>query len=99
MCCGQKRSGLRSALQTETTPSVRLNTPKGFHVPGAAQPFLTVSGMPQAAVRLRYSQTSPIRVQGPVTGRQYEFRAGHAIQQVDPKDAPALLRVPYFRLA
>lgn len=98
MCCGQKRTGLRSAPRTETTTPLRQRISEAFRVPGAASQLLAANGMPQSAVPLRYSQNSPIRVRGPVTGRQYEFRAGHSIQQVDPRDAPALLRVPYFRL-
>lgn len=54
------------------------------------------AGMPNSAVRLRYSLNSPIRVRGPATGRQYEFSAAYPVRAVDPKDATRLLRMPFF---
>lgn len=53
--------------------------------------------MPPSAVSVRYMQSSPIRVRGPATGRQYQFSAGAPVQAIDPKDAPALLRTSFFR--
>jgi hypothetical protein len=48
-------------------------------------------------VPLRYARNTPIRVRGPVTGRQYDFTASAPVQAVDPKDAVALLRSAFFR--
>ncbi len=49
------------------------------------------------AVTLRYLENSPIRVPGPVTGRQYEFSGARPVQAVDRRDAVALLRTRFFR--
>jgi hypothetical protein len=48
-------------------------------------------------VTLRYSESSPILVRGPATGRRYEFSGTHPVQTVDPRDAAALLRTRFFR--
>ena len=45
---------------------------------------------------LRYTETSPILVRGPVSGRQYEFSGSKPVQVVDPRDAAALLRTGFF---
>ena len=49
------------------------------------------------SVRLRYMETSPIRVQGPISGRQYDFSASQPVQAVDPRDAAPLLRTRFFQ--
>lgn len=50
-----------------------------------------------ASVQLRYIESSPVLVQGPATGRQYQF-SGHApVQSVDVRDADVLLRSRFFR--
>jgi hypothetical protein len=46
---------------------------------------------------IRYTEKSPIRVPGPVTGRRYEFSAAQPIQPVDARDAAVLLRTRFFR--
>jgi hypothetical protein len=46
---------------------------------------------------IRYTEKSPIRVPGPVTGRRYEFSAAQSIQPVDARDAAVLLRTRFFR--
>ena len=97
MCCGNKRTALRSTSLTGTTPSTRQATPGNFRLPGTPQQSSGLPGMPRSVVALRYMQSSPIRVRGPITGRQYEFSATAPVQAVDPKDAPALLRTPFFR--
>ncbi|KAB2834153.1 MAG: hypothetical protein F9K48_06855 [Candidatus Brocadia sp.] len=50
-----------------------------------------------AAVMLHYLERSPILVQGPVTGRPYEFSGSRPDQSVDVRDAEALLRTRFFR--
>jgi hypothetical protein len=99
MCCGQKRSELRSAPLTATTPPLGQNTSNIFRLPGTPQQSLASAQLPHSTVPLRYSQNSPIRVRGPVTGRQYVFSAATPVQGVDPKDATTLLRTPFFRRA
>jgi hypothetical protein len=90
-CCGQKRTNLRNNLAPAATP-------------GHAQPVLNRQLLSPAqpvatAVTLRYLQSSPLRVQGPVTGRHYEFSAARPVQTVDPRDAEALVRTRCFRRA
>ncbi len=76
---------------------MRQNTVGTFRLPGTPQQSHTSAAIPQSGVPLRYTQNSPIRVQGPITGRQYEFSASAPVQAVDPKDATALLRTQFFR--
>jgi hypothetical protein len=47
-------------------------------------------------VLLRYSETSPIVVSGPVSGRPYRFTREDPVQRVDARDADALLRTRFF---
>lgn len=49
------------------------------------------------SVPLRYMESSPILVKGPITGRQYEFSEAHPIQSVHVGDAEALLQTRFFR--
>jgi len=48
---------------------------------------------------VRYLESSPIRVQGPVTGRLYEFSSQRPVQPVERGDADALTRTRFFRRA
>ena len=48
-------------------------------------------------MNLHYLENSPIRVRGPVTGRQYDFSGLRPVQAVDTRDASALLRTRFFR--
>jgi len=50
-------------------------------------------------VTLHYLEQSPILVRGPVSGRYYEFSAARPDRQIDPRDAPQLLRTSFFRRA
>jgi hypothetical protein len=50
-----------------------------------------------AAVRLRYSQRAHILVQGPVTGRHYEFSGESPEQAVEARDAVPLERTGFFQ--
>jgi hypothetical protein len=49
-----------------------------------------------AVVNLRYRERSRIRVQGPASGRWYEFSDDQAVQPVEPRDAAALLGTGFF---
>ena len=98
MCCGQKRSELRSpttpARIPTTMPTVRQNVP---NLPRALPQALASAQSPSSSVALRYTESSPVRVMGPVTGRQYDFSGSRSVQAVDSRDAPALLRSRFFR--
>jgi len=50
-------------------------------------------------IQLRYSETSPIQVRGPVTGRIYQFSGAQPLRPVDARDADAMLRTRFFRRA
>lgn len=57
----------------------------------SAQPLLT-----HPSVVLRYTETSPILVRGPASGRQYQFSGSKPVQAVDARDVAALLRTGFF---
>jgi hypothetical protein len=100
-CCGQKRAALTSPPPTTVTqrsPNLPTAIPRAPIVgqqvtvrTQAAQPFPTHS-----SVVLRYTETSPILVRGPASGRQYQFSGSKPVQTVDPRDAAALLRTGFF---
>jgi hypothetical protein len=121
MCCGQKRSALRSTLdpaiaspappatnprpaQTVQTNAAR-HASNNFQPPGiprtprgaAHPPSRPPAQAPYLAVRLRYLENAPIRVQGHITGRPYDFSGVHPVRTVDARDASALLHTRLFR--
>jgi hypothetical protein len=67
--------------------------------PRLAPPPTPPAPLPGAAVPLRYLESSPILVRGPVTGRQYQFSATYPQQLVDVRDAEGLVRTRFFRRA
>ncbi len=77
-----------------TTPPVRQNV---LNIPLAPQQTVAPAQPPSFSVSLHYLENSPIRVRGPVTGRQYDFSGSHSVQAVDSQDAQALLRTRFFR--
>ena len=97
MCCGRKRSTLRSASPSASSPPLRQSAAGAFRLPGTPQQGASSAAMSHSGVPLRYSRNTPVRVRGPITGRQYEFTASAPVQAVDPKDATALLRSAFFR--
>jgi len=52
---------------------------------------------PYAQVSIRYTESSSIRLRGPVTGLQYEFSGIHPVQPIDVRDAPSLLQSRFFQ--
>lgn len=50
-----------------------------------------------ATALVRYSETSPVRVVGPVTGQNYSFSGGAPVQAVAAQDVEALLATRFFR--
>jgi hypothetical protein len=84
MCCGQKRAEYRNSSTTPSYQSQTMNRP----APVAS---------PQALVRVRYLESSPIRVRGPATGQQYEFSGSRPVQSIDARDAAPLLQSRFFR--
>ena len=96
MCCGQKRSALRSAAMPVTKPADRQGTPDNPR-PSSLPQMPAPTRTPGSAVSLRYLENQFIRVRGPVTGTDYEFSGSHPIQRVDRADALALLHTRLFR--
>jgi hypothetical protein len=95
MCCGQKRSALRSNPIQRTAPPVPQTVSSHSMDPSRARVILPQSGM-QSSSGIRYLGSSPLRVRGPVTGRQYEFSGSHPVHSIDPRDAALLLRTRFF---
>ncbi len=88
-CCGQKRSRA-GGVDTSVAPAgPPLQVPLASNT-AVAQQFRI------AGVHLRYRERSRVLVQGPITGRRYEFSGAAAIQAVDARDADALLKTGYF---
>src|SRR5262245_61898031 len=99
-CCGQKRAALTSASPAAVT-RLNPNLPAATSQPAIAgkQDAVYVRARPlpaYASVALRYTETSPILVKGPVTGRQYQFSGSSPVQAVDARDVAALLRTRFF---
>ena len=102
MCCNQKRMALKSnRAHNATTVQVALSN-NGL---GNARPTAGMQRSQQpvplfySSVSLRYVEKSPIRVRGPVTGRQYDFSSTSPVQSVDPRDVTGLLGTQLFRSA
>ena len=82
MCCGQKRAGMRRAVNSSTQGS-----------PAAP----VANGKPMITTALRYTENSSVKVKGPATGREYEFSPSRPMRNVDPRDARLLVRSRFFR--
>ena len=101
-CCGQKRVALTSAPATLFTRPSR-NLPKGPVSPRLAGTQLPVqtqrvqSVPPLSSTTLRYTENSPVLVQGPMSGRTYRFSASTPIQTVEARDSAALLSTGFFK--
>ena len=50
------------------------------------------------ALQIEYSGGRTVTVGGPATGKQYLFSGLQRMQDVDPRDAPTILRDRMFRL-
>lgn len=72
-----------------------------IHTPARGLPSFppTPPMAPNSAVTLRYLDRQPVRMQGPVTGRFYQFSASQPVQSVDARDAVSLLNNRLFRRA
>jgi hypothetical protein len=93
-CCGQKREGLRGAVQASTSHAPAHGNTTGIDPRGARAAATRSLGSHVVAVR--YVERLRLVVRGPATGRQYEFSAAKATQMVAAHDADALLRTRYF---
>jgi hypothetical protein len=99
MCCGQKRSELRSNPEQTMSPAVPQYV-SGNNQARRVQPQARVPiSKANDVVNLRSLQNSLIRVRGPNTGRRYEFSGLRPVQPVDARDVSALLLTRLFRRA
>jgi len=105
-CCGQKRDSLKgntfpSAGTSSNRPrsSGELLLPRVPHGERSHSPVAAGSSVTEGtpSIALQYTETSRVVVEGPVTGRRYEFSADRAIQMVDSRDVTALLTTRFFR--
>ena len=107
-CCGQQRALLKNPPTPTRTPApaavARRPVLGGPGTPAATWPTtplaasVSASTKPGGMATLRYLERSPILVEGPATGRHYNFSAGNPVQAVDRRDAAALVRTRFFRL-
>lgn len=91
MCCGSKRSALRNH---SAPPKSRAQSPPGEK---PAAPAAAAAPRSFTYVILQYTESSAIRVKGPVTGQEYGFSEAERDCAVDPRDAAALMRSGLFR--
>jgi hypothetical protein len=105
-CCGQKRAEISRAAATPQATNWGMNRasqavqpPMGVPQGPRASESNTERAAPSAwgTVLLRYSETSAVRVVGPVTGRNYAFSAAVPVQPVAAQDVDALLATRFFR--
>ena len=88
--------------QPATPPAMHVASPRpvGFPQTRGVQPQTRAPlSVPQSSVSVRYLEKSPIRVRGLVSGKSYQFSGAAPIQQVDARDASALLNTRFFRRA
>ena len=101
-CCGQKRAALTSVPATAVA-RLNPNLPAASRQPPIAPQQSAVHMQAAQAspvyspVALRYTETSPIVVKGPASGRQYQFSGSNPVQLVDARDVAAFLRTGFFR--
>ena len=50
-------------------------------------------------IKLRYADSAPIRLRGPITGRAYDFSGAEPVQEVDVRDAAIFVRSTRLRLS
>lgn len=101
MCCGEKRTTVRRVSRSAAAglaglPGPSSTPPSSSGVSGADRPEAApYSG--GSSVQLRYLRSAPVKMQGVVSGRQYEFAMVGEIQAVDRRDVPGLMRTGFFR--
>ncbi len=107
MCCGQKREQMKNGAGSQARPAYSQRETQAERTapfaPGLKQPppgpGHGMGARPEGAVSVRYLESSPVRVYGPATGKQYQFSGKAAVQEVDVLDAPHLVKTGFFRRA
>jgi hypothetical protein len=99
-CCGQRRAQLQNSSVQRPARITHPTVPAPRRVSVGRPPPLPPSQLGlDATLSIRYLKSSPIRVQGLMTGRSYEFSGSQTIQSVDARDASSLLNTRFFRRA
>jgi hypothetical protein len=95
------RQGQVIGTQLSALPKMATVSPHPFRPPArTVQPAPPPpTSAPHSSVAIRYLETSPVRVQGLVTGRRYEFSPSQSVQSVDARDALPLLNTRFFSRA
>lgn len=65
----------------------------------SVQSSANATGATQPSVVVRYLDADPVRIQGLVTGRFYNFSSSRQVQSVDARDASSLLKTRSFQRA
>lgn len=95
-CCGQKREAFKNNPSPVTMPrGTEATEPREVMTCQYGEAGRQVP----STVGIRYLESQTITLEGPVTGRWYEFSSEHPVQPVDLRDAGALLRMSFFRPA
>lgn len=91
----------RQGVQTQASlPARRTIAPHArINVVNQGVQLTGLAGSTLPSVIVRYLDTAPVQVRGPVTGRSYEFSGSRAVQSVDARDASSLLQTSSFRRA
>lgn len=78
----------------------RVAQPRTRAIPASATPAVSGAarnlGRP-AFASIRYTGPTSATATGPISGRQYRFTRTGATMQVDPRDKPALSKIPHLR--
>jgi hypothetical protein len=99
----QTLAGNGRAQTVRSQPSALPPTPTALtHPPAYVQgqripPQAATTTSTQPSISVRYVETSPIRVRGPVSGISYDFSGTAPMHQVDARDAASLLNTRFFR--
>lgn len=95
MCCGSKRSAWRAAA----APAHPGPAPITAEAPRPAPADFAPSGPGVTLTKLRYWDSAPIRIRGPVTGQAYSFSGVEPLQEVDVRDAAIFVQNARLRLS
>ena len=98
MCCGSRRAAWRAA--SSSAVAARAAQPPTAVEPARAAPAaLGPQGPGVTLIKLRYADSAPIRLRGPITGRAYDFSGAEPVQEVDVRDVAIFVRSARLRLS
>jgi hypothetical protein len=100
MCCGSRRSAWRAASTSAFAPRAAQTPSPAVPGPAPSAPAnFGPSGPGVTLIKLRYADSAPIRLRGPITGRAYDFSGAEPVQAVDVRDAAIFVRSARLRLS